>query len=701
MSGKTRAESGERRAGSARQGGSEIREEASGIAYPGRTNPGRTTVRTQIGKSLAREMLRKLYLIRHFEQRVVKLFQEGLIRGATHVYLGEEAIAVGACAALEEPDYITSTHRGHGHVIARGLDAKPMLAELLGRSTGYCGGKGGSMHIADISRGILGANGVVGGGIPLATGAGLKCKHKNTGQVVLCFFGDGAAQQGGFHESLNLAAIWKLPVIYLCENNCFALTTPNCDECSIENIGDRASAYGIPGYVIDGNDVFAVYETVRRAAAHARAGNGPVLIECKTYRWQGHYLGDPEVYRTREEVQEWVRRDPISRFVEELDASGILRKFEARKLDKAALKAVDEAEQYALSSPPPARETLTEGLWSPDRPLPPTVRRSEQMVEMTYCQAINVALREALASDPDVVVLGEDVGLHGGPFQVTKGLYQEFGGERVRNTPLSEAAIAGCTVGSALTGLRPVGEIMYIDFTTIGLDQIVNQAAKIRYMFSGTATIPMVLRTMIGAGTRSSGQHSQSLEAWFCHIPGLKVVMPATPYDAKGLMRSAIHDENPVIFIELKRLYNTKGIVPDQEYFIPLGQADVKRHGNDVTIVATGAQVHEALSAAERLASEGVEADVIDPRTLYPLDRAAIVESVKKTGRAVVVSDAIARFGICAEISAILMEEAFDYLDAPVQRVGGAEVPMPYAGELEAIALPHADAIVAAVGKVL
>jgi pyruvate/2-oxoglutarate/acetoin dehydrogenase E1 component/TPP-dependent pyruvate/acetoin dehydrogenase alpha subunit len=655
----------------------------------------------KIEPALAKDMLEKMYLIRHFEQRVVKLFQQGLIRGATHVYLGEEAIAVGACAALGPDDYITSTHRGHGHVIARGLDVKRMLAELLGKATGYCGGKGGSMHIADIKRGILGANGVVGGGIPLSLGAGLKSVYKKTGQVTLCFFGDGAAQQGGFHESLNMAAIWKLPVVYICENNCFALTTPNCEECAIENIGDRAAAYGIPGYVIDGNDVISVYETVRKAVAHARAGNGPVLVECKTYRWYGHYLGDPEVYRTKEEVKEWLERDPIPRFVGELDAAGILSNEEAEKIDKDALAAVDEAEEFALASSPPAPETLTQGLWAPDKPLPEPVRKSDRMLELTYCQAINAGLREALAADSDVVILGEDVGLHGGPFQVTKGLFHEFGGERVRNTPLSEAAIAGCTVGAALTGLRPIGEIMYIDFTTIASDQIVNQAAKMRYMFGGEAKLPLVIRTMIGAGTRSSGQHSQSLEAWYCHIPGLKVVMPSTPYDAKGLIRSAIYDDNPVVFIELKRLYNTKGMVPDEEYFIPLGKADVKRSGRHVTVIATGAQVLEALKAAEELSSSGIEVEVVDPRTLYPLDRETIASSVRKTGRAVVVSDAIARFGICAEICAVLMEDAFDYLDAPVRRVGGAEVPMPYAGELEAIALPSAATIADAVREIL
>ena len=323
------------------------------------------------------------------------------------------------------------------------------------------------------------------------------------------------------------------------------------------------------------------------------------------------------------------------------------------------------------------------------------------MSEILYKEAVRDALREEMLRDERVFLLGLDIGRFGGTYKATQGLWEEFGGERVRDTPLSEAAIAGCAVGAAMTGLRPVAEIMYIDFTTIALDQIVNQAAKMRYMFGGEATLPLVIRTMVGAGTRSSGQHSQSLEAWFCHVPGLKVVMPSTPYDAKGLLRSAIHDDNPVVFIEIKRLYNTKGVVPDAEYFIPLGKADVKRPGSQATIIAAGGQVHESLKAADELSKQGIEVEVIDPRTLYPLDRETIAASVRKTGRAVVATDAIARFGLGAEICAVLMEDAFDYLDAPVQRVGGAEVPMPYAGELETLALPNAARIIEAVRRIL
>ena len=319
------------------------------------------------------------------------------------------------------------------------------------------------------------------------------------------------------------------------------------------------------------------------------------------------------------------------------------------------------------------------------------------MTELSYSQAINAALREEMLRNPLVFLLGEDIGEHGGAFGVTKGLWREFGSKRLVNTPISEAAIVGAAVGAALAGCRPVAEIMYMDFITLAMDQIVNQAAKIRYMFGGKATVPLVVRTPAGAGRGNAAQHMQSLEAWFVHVPGLKVVMPSTPYDAKGLLKTAIRDDNPVIFIEHKLLYATKGQVPEQEYTIPFGQADIKRHGKDVTIVATSRMVLFALAAADTLQEEGIDAEVIDPRSLVPLDITAIVDSVKKTHRAVVVHEACRRGGIGAEIAAEVQEQAFDHLDAPILRVANPNVPIPFAKDLEAAAIPDEQRIVAAV----
>jgi pyruvate dehydrogenase E1 component beta subunit len=320
---------------------------------------------------------------------------------------------------------------------------------------------------------------------------------------------------------------------------------------------------------------------------------------------------------------------------------------------------------------------------------------------MSYSQALREALREEMERDPTVFVIGEDVAQHGGAFGVTRGLYEDFGGDRIVNAPISEAAIAGAAVGAAVAGCRPIAEIMYMDFVTIAMDQIVNQAAKMRYMFGGKAKLPLVARTPAGAGRGNAAQHMQSLEAWFCHVPGLKVVMPSTPRDAKGLLKAAIRDDGPVIFVEHKLLYASKGDVPDGEYVIPLGEAEVKRSGDRATVVATSRMVSFAMEAAEDLAGDGIDVEVVDPRTLQPLDLDTIVESVMKTNRALVVHEAVRQGGVGAEIAAAIQEAAFDYLDAPVLRVCGENVPIPFAPNLEAAAIPDSGRIAAGVRRLL
>ncbi|HID87045.1 MAG TPA: alpha-ketoacid dehydrogenase subunit beta [Anaerolineae bacterium] len=323
------------------------------------------------------------------------------------------------------------------------------------------------------------------------------------------------------------------------------------------------------------------------------------------------------------------------------------------------------------------------------------------MRELTFRDALNEALHEEMARDPDVFVIGEDVGRYGGPFQVTRGLYEKYGEKRVRDTPISEAGFVGIGVGAAMTGLRPVVEVLYIDFATLAMDQIVNQAAKPRYMFGGKVKVPLVLRTQGGGGRGNAAHHSQSLEMWYVHVPGLIVIQPSTPYDAKGLLKSAIRNDNPVIFIEHKLLYGTKGPVPEEEYTVPIGVADVKRQGSDATVVAHSRMVLFALSAAEKLAEEGIEVEVIDPRTLKPLDTATIVESVKRTGRLIVVSEGVRTGGFASEVAACIQEEAYDYLDAPILRVTTEDVPIPYAKELELEAIPQERDIIQAVKSVV
>jgi len=653
--------------------------------------------------------LRQMMRIRKFEEKYMDLLMRDIAKGASHLYIGQEAVAVGAIATIRKDDYITSTHRGHGHCIAKGADLKLMMAELLGKATGYCKGKGGSMHVADVSSGNLGATGIVGSNIPVATGAALSIKMRGSDQVVLCFFGDGAANTGAFHESLNMAAIWKLPVIYICENNLYGMSVSVKRAFPFEDIAERAKGYNIPGVIADGMDVLNVKETVEMAVERARRGEGPTLVECKTYRYYGHSLSDPRRYRTKEEEEYWRSKDPIIRFSKKLIDAGILTEEKLKMLEEEVVREINEAEQFALNSPYPSPESAYEDVYTDIyvdpktsiRDLSTAKKMGLKMRKINYRQALNEALREEMLRDERVFIMGEDVGIYGGAYGVTRGLYDEFGPERVRDTPISEAAIAGAAAGAAMTGMRPVAEIMYIDFITLAMDQIVNIAAKNRYMFGGKSIVPAVYRTQGGAGRGIAAHHSGSLEAWFIHSPGIFVVMPSTPFDAKGLLKTCIRDNNPILFIEHKMLYNVEGEVPDVEYTVPLGVADIKRVGTDVTIIAYSRMVHTALEAAEELAKEGIEAEVIDPRTLKPLDINTIINSVKKTHRAIVVHEACKTCGFGAEIASLVMEEAFDYLDAPVIRVAGADVPIPMSPVLETEVIPSKEKIIDAVKKII
>ena len=663
-------------------------------------------------------MLYQMYLIRAFEEAAQQQYYLGNVHGTMHLYVGEEAVAVGAIAALQPDDLITSTHRGHGHAIAKGQDVESMMAELLGKETGVCHGRGGSMHMADLSLGSLGANGIVGGGLPLAVGAGLSIQLQKQNRVVLCFFGDGAANIANFHESLNMASIWDLPVIFICENNQYAMSMSTELALSVRNVAERAVAYGMPGETIDGMDVLAVNEAVQKAVARARRGNGPALIEAVTYRYKGHSKSDSQVYRSKEEVKHWQDLDPILRFGVWLVDNDYLPAEKVAELEERAEGAVAEAIEVAVAGAEPDVRDLTRDVTieepdvaaAPTKTLPQWIRKTfgdETPImpppgerQVSYAEALREAMALALEHDPAVFLIGEDIGVYGGAMGVTKGLLEQFGKERVRDTPISENTIAGAAIGAAMTGMRPVAEMQFMDFVALAMEQIVLQAAKIRYMFGGKAHVPMVLRLPGGSGTGAAAQHSQSLESWFVNVPGLKVVAPSDPYSAKGLLLAAIADGNPVIFVENKLLYKTKGPAPEEAYILPLGKAAVMRAGKDVTVVATSIMVSRALQAAEKLADDGIEMEVVDLRTLKPCDEETIISSVKKTGRLLIAHEAPLIGGFGGEIAAMIAQsEAFAYLEAPVVRLGGAEVPIPYNRNLEDATVPQVSDIVSASRK--
>ena len=651
------------------------------------------------------ETLRDLYVtmrrIRAFEDKTADLFQEGVVKGTAHSYKGEEAIAAGVCAALRDDDIIASYHRGHGHCIAKGARIDRMMAELMGRQTGYCQGLGGSMHIADMELNIMGANGIVGAAMPLATGAGLAAKLQGTDKVAVAFFGDGASNQGVFHESLNLAAVWKLPVIFVCENNQYALSTSYRNTTAVTQVSNRAASYEIPGITVDGNDGVEVYLVLREAVDRARAGEGPTLIEAMTYRHGQHSLRvnlrDP---RPEDELESWLDRDPIARMEKRLTTEGT---FSADQFDETTQAVDDEIEtavSYGRESPEPPVHVMLDAVYAPHAAHTEPGPETERM--LSYPEALNEALDQEMLRDDRVFLMGEDVGATGGIFGVSKGLMDRYGADRVRDTPISEATFVGCGVGAAIAGMRPVVEIQIFDFVALTMDMLVNQAAKFRFMLGGKPSVPLVVRGPQGGGIRLAAQHSQSLEAWFTHVPGLVVAAPSTPYDAKGLLVAAIRDENPVVFLEQKLLYlGGNGPVPEELYAIPLGKADIKRAGTDVTVVATSAMVPRALSAATVLERDGISVEVIDPRTLQPLDEETILASVRKTNRLLIVHEAWVRGGFGAEVAAMVVDKAFDYLDAPVARLGAPHTPMPYNDRLELEVIPSQDRIVEAVRALL
>ena len=638
------------------------------------------------------EVYGRMTLIRVFEERVSELYRDGEVPGFVHLSIGQEASAVGACWPLAVTDVITSNHRGHGHCLAKGLAPEPMMAELLARVTGTNKGLGGSMHIADPDLGIFGANGIVAAGVPIAGGAALAAKLRDQGKqagqggVVMSFFGDGAVAQGAFHEAANLAALWRLPIVFFCENNGYAEFSPIADQHPVP-MAARAAGYGLEYVSVDGNDVEAVAGVMTDVVRRVREGAGPVFVEAVTYRWHGHYEGDPEKYRSTDELSQWQQRDPL------VIARGRLlgRGVEQAVLDQveASVRArIEGAVDAARQAPRPDMRVLRSSVYAP-RPAvaEPAWRPAPDGEIFRTMDAVRLALEGELAANPDMFVAGVDVGKGGNVFALTRGLYARWP-ERLLDTPISETAVMGLAVGGAMAGMTPVVELMYLDFLGVCFDQILNQAAKLRFMTGGKARMGLVIRTQFGGGRSSGSQHSQSLEALLAHVPGLTVVMPSTPADTYGLLRSAIRDPNPVVFIENRQMYGMKGPKPPGDYLLPLGKAKVVREGTDVTVVSVSRMVHEALAAAEVLAARGISVEVIDLRTVAPLDSETILTSLAKTNRLLIAHEGVTDFGIGAEIAALAVYQGFWTLDAPVMRVAPPPTPSPYAPNLEERWLP-------------
>jgi len=629
---------------------------------------------------------------RVIEERMLLLVRQGAL-SKWFSGIGQEAIAVGVTSALDAGDWVLPMHRNLGVFTTRGVDLLTLFRQLLGRDGGFTKGRDRTFHFGHREKRIVGMISHLGAMLPVADGLALAARLKGTRQVVGAFTGDGATSEGDFHEALNLAAVWKLPVLFVIENNQYGLSTPTSEQYACRDLADRGNGYGMPGITVDGNDVLAVFQTVAAAADRARRGLGPALLEFKTFRMRGHEEASGTDYVPAALAADWAKRDPLARFERHLIEAGVVTRAQCDSERAILERETQDLVDLALASPEPRSSAAAEiadvfadrGRAEADEPSEEAVA---QAPERRYVDALHGALRLALRTDPRVVLMGQDIAEYGGVFKVTEGLADQFGKERVRNTPIVESGALGAALGLALDGFVAVVEMQFADFITCGFNQVVNNLAKTHYRWG--ASVPVVIRAPVGGGVGAGPFHSQNVEAWFTCVSGIKVLAPATPYDAKGLLLAAIADGNPVLFLEHKRLYRSiKARVPDGPYRIPIGRAHVARRGGEATVVTYGAGVHWALRAAEALAAEGRDVEVVDLRSLVPWDVETVLGSVRRTGRALVLHEAPLTGGFGGEVASVLGSEAFEWLDAPVARLGALDTPVPFSPALERVFSPE------------
>jgi 2-oxoisovalerate dehydrogenase E1 component len=680
-------------------------------------------------------MLALMHLVREFELKVLEFKDADLIHGPVHASIGQEAVAAAAGVVLRKADYVASTHRAHGHFLAKALlyyapeDHDPLrdeltprmqeavdktLAEIMGLKAGWCAGRGGSMHLFDAESGNLGSNAIVGGGIPIATGAAWAQRFQNSDAVVVCFFGDGAINQGCFHEVANMAALWGVPILYIVENNLYAVGTCTSESSYVEDIGLRAIGYGFDSLIVDGMDPVSLYIAMRDTVANMRRTPFPLLIEAKTYRYRHHgggLVGSAFGYRSKDEEQEWLDRDPLLVFPAKLVHAGIVSAGDDERLQAMAAATVERA-VASVTQENRGRRVIPATNWPPEGSATQDVRfegdvfggvrfkeREDfaQFKPLTYIEAVASVTLRNMELDERVVVLGEEVAnLRGGAYGATRGIKEAFP-ERLINTPISETGFIGMAGGLAAAGLRPVVEVMYPDFALMASDQLFNQIGKLRHMYGGQVSFPIVLRTRVAVGFGYGGQHSLDPGAFFAQFSGWRVVAASNAFDYIGLFNTAVRLNDPVLIIEHGMLYGETDQVPvgTLDYCIEYGKAKVVRPGSDVTVLTYLTSVQKCLQVAEELDAGGISAEVIDLRTLdyTGLDYATVGRSVKKTGSVLIVEQAPRSLTLGARISDEIQERFFDYLDCPITKVAGLDVPPPVSRQLEAAVVPSMDKI--------
>ena len=616
---------------------------------------------------------------RIIEEKMLVLLRQGKV-GKWFSGIGQEAISVGATLALHSDEYILPLHRNLGVFTTRKIPFTKLFAQWQGKKSGFTKGRDRSFHFGTNEYHIVGMISHLGAMLGVANGISLAEKLENTKKLSLVFSGDGGTSEGDFHEALNVAAVWDLPVIFVVENNGYGLSTPSHEQFRCKQFIDKGIGYGMEAHQIDGNNLLEVYHTFKEIGDSVRQNPRPVLIECMTFRMRGHEEASGTKYVPQELFDMWTEKDPISNFEKFLFDNGILSQaikdsiYQKFKIElDTAIKTVEAEEDIEANTKEEVNDLFApyvQNLTSPNL---------EKQSEKRLVDAISDGLKQSLQKFPNTVVMGQDVAEYGGVFKITENFYQEFGKERIRNTPITESSILGAGYGLAIRKWKAIVEMQFADFVTCGFNQIVNNLAKSHYRWGQAADV--VVRMPTGAGVGAGPFHSQSTEAWFFHVPGLKIVYPSNAFDAKGLLCASIEDPNPVMFFEHKALYRSiHSQVPDDYYTLPIGKGMLCREGNEISIVTYGWGVHWAIEHCEKL---GIDADIIDLRTLLPWDKEMVESSVKKTGKVLVLHEDTLTGGIGAEISAWITENCFEFLDAPVKRLGSLDTPVPLAKDLE------------------
>jgi 2-oxoisovalerate dehydrogenase E1 component len=632
-----------------------------------------------------KEIYKALIKPRMIEEKMLVLLRQGKI-SKWFSGIGQEAISVGTALAMEEDEYILPMHRNLGIFTARNIPLYRLFAQWQGKMSGFTKGRDRSFHFGTQEYKIVGMISHLGPQLGIADGIALAHKLKKENKVALVFSGDGGASEGDFHESLNTAAVWDLPVIFVIENNGYGLSTPSNEQFRCKSFKDKGIGYGMEAHTIDGNNILEVHTTVEKLAKSVRENPRPILLECLTFRMRGHEEASGTKYVPKELMEEWAKKDPIENFEQFLLKEKIIDQAFVDEARAEIKKEIEEHLDKAYAEEPIKPDTNQElaDVFAPFEYV--EVAPSEKKTEKRLLDAIKDAMFQSMEKHSDLVLMGQDIADYGGVFKATEGFVEKFGKERVRNTPLCEAAIIGTGLGLSIKGMRAMVEMQFADFVTEGFNQIVNNLAKSHWRWGQNANV--VVRMPTGGTVAAGPFHSQSNEAWFYHTPGLKIAYPAFPYDAKGLLNTAFNDPNPVMFFEHKALYRSvTQEIPDDYYTLPFGKASLLKEGTDVSIITYGLGVHWALNYLNE--NSNISADLIDLRTLVPLDTEAIYASVNKTGKAIVLHEDSLTGGIGADIASLINEHCFENLDAPVVRVGALDTPIPFINQLEENFMPN------------